>query len=123
MVIEPEEIVRADVRGHRLLYVALTRPTRYLHIVGTDVRLPLPGATTPALVPDLDSVPLVPASRPASEPMAGKDPVWDETTRTIIDSLAADLAGRMQSRLAPPLWGAVLERTRELLESSRMENS
>lgn len=33
VVVEPEEIVAEDPRGHRLLYIALTRTTRYLSIV------------------------------------------------------------------------------------------
>ncbi|WP_074317250.1 ATP-binding domain-containing protein [Micromonospora cremea] len=33
VVMEPEDIVAEDDRGHRLLYVALTRTTRYLDIV------------------------------------------------------------------------------------------
>ncbi|MFG1953070.1 UvrD-helicase domain-containing protein [Micromonospora sp. NPDC048830] len=41
VVIEPADIVAADVRGHRLLYVALTRTTRYLDIVCSGSPLPM----------------------------------------------------------------------------------
>ncbi|WP_308200923.1 UvrD-helicase domain-containing protein [Actinoplanes sp. M2I2] len=34
VVVEPRDIVAEDERGHRLLYVALTRTTRYLHVIG-----------------------------------------------------------------------------------------
>lgn len=34
VVVEPVDIIAEDPRGHRLLYVALTRTTKYLDIVG-----------------------------------------------------------------------------------------
>jgi hypothetical protein len=46
VVVEPEEIVAGDPRGHRMLYVALTRTTTNLDIV--HVGEPLPGAGEPA---------------------------------------------------------------------------
>jgi DNA helicase IV len=41
IVVEPEEIVAVDPRGHRLLYVALTRTTGYLDIVCAGQALPM----------------------------------------------------------------------------------
>jgi len=41
IVVEPEEIVSIDPRGHRLLYVALTRTTGYLDIVCAGQPLPM----------------------------------------------------------------------------------
>jgi superfamily I DNA/RNA helicase len=41
VIAEPEEIVAADPRGHRLLYVAMTRTTAYLDIVCAGEPLPL----------------------------------------------------------------------------------
>jgi DNA helicase IV len=41
IVVEPEEIVAIDPRGHRLLYVALTRTTGYLDIVCAGQALPM----------------------------------------------------------------------------------
>ncbi|MBM2620284.1 UvrD-helicase domain-containing protein [Actinoplanes sp. LDG1-06] len=46
VVVEPQDIIAEDARGHRLLYVALTRTTRYLHVVGV-----LPPADPPARPP------------------------------------------------------------------------
>ncbi|MEO3778207.1 ATP-binding domain-containing protein, partial [Micromonospora sp. B11E3] len=40
VVVEPVDIVADDVRGHRLLYVALTRTTRYLDVVCSGSPLP-----------------------------------------------------------------------------------
>ncbi|WP_133876089.1 UvrD-helicase domain-containing protein [Paractinoplanes brasiliensis] len=34
VVVEPRDIIAEDERGHRLLYVALTRTTRYLAVIG-----------------------------------------------------------------------------------------
>lgn len=48
IVIEPEEIVAIDPRGHRLLYVALTRTTGYLDIVCAGQPLPM---VAPILTP------------------------------------------------------------------------
>ena len=51
IVLEPEEIVAESERGLRLLYVALTRTTRYLSVVHSGRLLPL---TTPAdTLPDV----------------------------------------------------------------------
>jgi hypothetical protein len=65
VVVEPEQIVAGDDRGHRLLYVALTRTTRYLDIVcvGEPLPLSLPAGTdqdrapngTPATFTDRDA--------------------------------------------------------------------
>ena len=41
VVVEPEEIVREDQRGLRLLYVALTRATKYLTVVHAERAFPL----------------------------------------------------------------------------------
>nr|WP_221381689.1 UvrD-helicase domain-containing protein [Actinoplanes polyasparticus] len=55
VVVEPKDIVAEDERGHRLLYVALTRTTRYLHVVGV---LPLTGGQLSLSGPDqTDDVP------------------------------------------------------------------
>jgi DNA helicase IV len=56
VVVEPEQIVAADDRGFRLLYVALTRTTRYLDIVcvGEPVPLSVPeGGGAQQLPPDV----------------------------------------------------------------------
>jgi DNA helicase IV len=40
IVVEPELIIAEDPRGHRLLYVALTRTTRHLTVISTGAGVP-----------------------------------------------------------------------------------
>jgi superfamily I DNA/RNA helicase len=54
IVVEPEHIVTADPRGHRMLYVALTRTTRYLDVVCFGDPLPL---ALPPVVPQEEAEP------------------------------------------------------------------
>ncbi|MFY1586531.1 HelD family protein [Micromonospora sp. WMMD734] len=49
VVIEPADIVADDVRGHRLLYVAMTRTTRYLDVVCSGNPLPTSTDAGPSL--------------------------------------------------------------------------
>ncbi|MEJ3743446.1 ATP-binding domain-containing protein [Actinomycetes bacterium KLBMP 9797] len=134
VLIEPEYILDEDDKGHRLLYVALTRPTRYLHIVAAGAHVPLPAAPTgsPALeaLDPPQSVMASPDPRPQAEgstaisPMAAQrrpsDSVEEPSTyrlpaQTAIDAFAVDLADQLRSGLAPNLWPAVLDRMRRLL--------
>ncbi|MCU7728882.1 AAA domain-containing protein [Actinoplanes sp. KI2] len=53
VVVEPAEIIRSDPRGHRLLYIAMTRSTKYLDLVYSDanvdhLNLPEPAGQPPA---------------------------------------------------------------------------
>ncbi len=66
IVVEPKDIIAEDERGHRLLYVALTRTTRYLHVVG--------------VLPSLHDIAPAEIEPPA---LAGLDLSSFELTRTI----------------------------------------
>jgi DNA helicase IV len=105
IVVEPEEIVAEDERGHRLLFVALTRTIRYLDIVASGDTLPLepPGSTpTPRLIP---------RQRTVIEP----DP--DPTIElSMLDRLAEDLTAMIAGGAPQPLWDEVLHRTAALLD-------
>ena len=59
VVAEPEEVVAADPRGHRLLYVAMTRTVGYLDVVCAGEPLPL--KVTHAGSSTVDKVPLAPS--------------------------------------------------------------
>lgn len=87
VVVEPEQIVTGDPRGHRLLYVALTRTTRYLDIVCVGEPVPL---TVPAN-PTEPAVAAAGSSRP--------DP----------RRLAEYLAGQVRSAAPPQDWERVLD--------------
>jgi hypothetical protein len=96
VVIEPEEIVAGDERGHRLLFVALTRTTRYLDIV--CVGEPVPLAAPPPVVPG---------------PRAGDDPLPDPGQ---LDGLAQEIATIVLSGAPAPAWDEVLQRAAGILD-------
>jgi ATP-dependent exoDNAse (exonuclease V) beta subunit len=135
VVVEPEHILDEDDRGHRLLYVALTRPTRYLHIVAAGAPLPLPtipeGNSAPDDLGPSQPVVALPNQRPEAERKADtspaaamphaseavtEPPTYRPPAQTAIDAFALDLAEQLRSSLAPNLWPAVLERMRRLLK-------
>jgi hypothetical protein len=94
IVVEPEQIVAGDERGHRMLYVALTRTTRYLDIVCVGEPLPL---SVPALPP------------PAED---GAVPFGDREVRRLADHLA----GQVRGAAPEGAWRDVLARLGELLQ-------
>jgi DNA helicase IV len=96
VVVEPEQIVTGDERGHRLLYVALTRTTRHLDIVCVGEPLPL-------------SVP----ARPA-EPDPGEH--RDAVSPREVQRLAEHLAAQLRSTVPPPAWPQVLGELTRLLD-------
>ncbi|MDG6102301.1 UvrD-helicase domain-containing protein [Dactylosporangium aurantiacum] len=103
IVVEPEEIVAEDDRGHRLLFVALTRTIRYLDIVCSGDPLPVePG-------PDVTA--RIPRQRVVIEPDA--DPTVDMAQ---LDRLAEDLAALVVAGAPVPMWDEVLQRTATLLD-------
>jgi superfamily I DNA/RNA helicase len=90
VVAEPEQIVAADPRGHRLLYVAMTRTTGYLDIVCTGEPLPL---------------------NMTDEPPSAKD-----NLPKMAPALAHQIAAMLR---AHPDWRGVLEETGRLLSAPR----
>jgi DNA helicase IV len=96
VVVEPEEIVASDQRGHRLLYVALTRTIGYLDIVcaGEPLPMAMPAPTEP-------------------EPVPRKD-VRVDTSATVQD-YAEEIILWVRDTVPRPLWAAVLrEAAKEL---------
>src|SRR5439155_27133006 len=73
VVVEPEDIVAADERGHRMLFMAHTRTTRYLDIVCVGEPLPV-SVPVPGRVPSPRTLP---------------DPTVDDAT---LDRLAGEVA-------------------------------
>ncbi|MEV4514531.1 UvrD-helicase domain-containing protein [Dactylosporangium sp. NPDC049525] len=103
IVVEPEEIVAEDDRGHRLLFVALTRTIRYLDIVCAGDPLPIE--------PGSDVTSRIPRQRVVVEPDA--DPTLDMAQ---LDRLAEDLAALVVGGAPVPMWDEVLHRTAALLD-------
>jgi len=96
IVLEPEEIVAGDERGHRTLFIALTRTTRYLDIVAVGDPLPL---APPAPAP-------VPPSIVEPEPDA-----------TRLDRLAAQIAAAVVGGAPAAEWYEVLGRAAAILDA------
>lgn len=94
VVVEPEHILAEDARGHRMLYVALTRTTRRLDIVCVGEPLPL----------------AVPAPRAPAE-QTGRRFADQDATR-----LAEYLAGQVRAAAPPQRWRQVLDQVAELLD-------
>ncbi len=95
VVVEPEEIVAGDERGHRLLYVALTRTTGHLDIVCTG-----------------DPVSLDAAARPRQRVGGPTDAPF---SRREARRLAEHLAGQVRSAAPAAFWAEVLAEVRTLL--------
>jgi DNA helicase IV len=101
VVVEPEEIVAGDERGHRMLFMALTRTTRYLDIVCVGEPLPLS----------------VPVSRRIPTPGVESDtePPFDMGA---LERLAQEIATRVAGGAPAPLWYEVLQRAAAVLDGN-----
>jgi hypothetical protein len=97
VVVEPEQIVADHERGHRMLYVALTRTTAYLDVVCVGDPLPLSTPHTP-------------------EPTTDDD--HDGFTAQRAQWLAEHLAGQLRAAAPEPQWRSVLRRVEELIDPS-----
>jgi DNA helicase IV len=115
VVVEPEEIVASDERGHRMLFIALTRTTRYLDIVAIGEPLPVSATAAPRIprqrtapddAPPFDQAALEALARQVAATMVGGSPaqVWDEVLRRVAAMLdeqrggGADPSGRHHRR-------------------------
>jgi hypothetical protein len=96
VVLEPEEIVATDERGHRMLFIALTRTTQYLDIVAVGDPLPL--------------------ARQVRVPRPRRDPGGPAPDDGQLDRLAAQLAAAVTGGAPAALWFDVLNRAAALLE-------
>jgi hypothetical protein len=97
VVVEPEQIVAGDPRGHRLLYVALTRTTRFLDIVCVGEPVPL---TTPP-----------PPAPPRPAEAANQVRFTERDGRR----LAEHLATRLRTAAPAEAWPRVLDELTRLL--------
>ena len=95
VVIEPEDIVAGDDRGHRLLYVALTRTVGYLDIVCAGEPVPL--------------------SAKARLPRGGGSRPMPPLPDPALARLATELATRLRQQCPPEQWEDVLHGAAQLL--------
>jgi hypothetical protein len=108
VVVEPGHILDDDPRGHRLLYIALTRATGFLHLIGASEDLPAefaPPAEIPAPAAPVDT------PRPAPAPEPELEPAVQETVNLVVQSLAETLLGS----LTPELWPVAMRRLEALI--------
>jgi len=92
IVVEPAAIVEEDERGHRLLYIALTRATRTLDVVAVGDPMPL-------------------------GPIAPREPaVHEEDIAYEVPRLAEYIAGRIRTSLPEKHWDQVIAMVRKHLE-------
>jgi hypothetical protein len=135
VVVEPGDIVDDDPWGQRLLYVALTRTTGFLHLIGAAADLPLGfppprrAEPPPAEPPPADPPPAEPTSaepsgaepsgaEPSGVEPAGSEPAGSEldpAVRDAVDMLANRFAETLLATLDPQLWPAVLARLAHLI--------
>jgi DNA helicase IV len=136
VIVDPQLIVEAGPEGFRMLYVAMTRTTKYLDIVHPEGALPAPlrdddgiGAPTVDAHPFYESADMgaTTATRPAPRgehadrrgPSGGRATgLRDFTPRQqkVIDREAEDLIGSLEETVPPALWCAVLARAMDMLE-------
>lgn len=114
VVVEPVDIVKEAPRGERLLYVALTRTTRYLSVVHTDVHMPV----------------YEPAPRPASRPSQVEAPrpsrpvvATLDRNELLVTTFADSVVDEIRSALHPSLWSLVVAKIQEALPRSIEEPS
>jgi DNA helicase IV len=111
VVVEPGFIVDDDPRGHRLLYIALTRATSHLYLVGAPEDLPVDFSGEP----EAQQAAAPPPVGPAPEPVAAPEPELDPAVREAIDTVAHAMAETLLANLTPELWPIALERVVDLI--------
>ncbi|GAB3257122.1 HelD family protein [Kineosporia babensis] len=121
VVVEPQAIAGQGAHGLRLLYVALTRTTKFLTVVHSGVVLPIPGSD-PVEVPALqkasaDEKKPRPAPRAVPVPDAALDKFSADWAAAMGVRLAADVAAAAQ----PRLWNAIVDAFADELERLREE--
>jgi DNA helicase IV len=124
IVVEPAEIVQADPRGERLLYIALTRTTKYLDVIYADpaVRhLDLPTQLTN------DEPAGVLQEEPEGTTYTAPARAIRSRPTTIVESIAQALADELRQKAADSvketIYADVVRRAAELLAEPYPERS
>jgi DNA helicase IV len=111
VVVEPEVLAAEQIHGHRLLYVALTRSTKYLTVVHAGAALPMPGShqrEEDGLVSTGMGAPM--------DPSVARD-------ERAVDAFASVIADEIRESLQAHLWPRMASRLAELLESEDEERA
>ncbi|MEU4241243.1 UvrD-helicase domain-containing protein [Actinoplanes sp. NPDC026619] len=112
VVVEPGHILDDDPRGHRLLYIALTRATGFLHLIGAAEDLPAEFAP-PASAPPAPAPPAVAPEQRAPEP--APEPELEPAVRETIDMVVQAMAETLLGSLTPELWPIAMRRLEALI--------
>ena len=120
VVVEPEEIVREDQRGLRLLYVALTRATKYLTVVHAERPFPLLDADPVSHAPgDANDTRALPSSPTSSKTPSPLGPIAVDRITGVI---ASEVASQIRATVAPEKWEDLIDLLiEELLGGSTSE--
>ncbi|GAA3622006.1 AAA family ATPase [Kineosporia mesophila] len=127
VVVEPEAIAAQGTHGLRLLYVALTRTTKFLTVVHSGEVLPIPGRDSPERSQAVEVTSLqedAPGHQRSRASKAGRSPKAPDTG---LDKFSADFATAMGVSLAenvaataqPRLWTAIVTALADELERRR----
>jgi hypothetical protein len=132
VVVDPEDIVRETEHGMRMLYIALTRTTKYLTVLHTGVALPIPGTSavsdsdegtdpearaTSAALQETATPPE--GSDPGASPhqaVVGKDS--GSLAERIAQVVAAELADHIRTNTSRESWPRVIDLIRRDLDIS-----
>jgi hypothetical protein len=102
VIVEPEDIVAQDPSGQRLLYVALTRTTKYLSVVHAGQPLPLEPTGRPA-------EPAHRAGRPGAPEAGPQHPARERDVPAVAVAVVRSLADQMAEVVSPDQWDAMVE--------------
>jgi len=142
VVVDPTGIVAEAERGYRMLYVALTRTTKYLTVVHDGVAMPVPSPdglpdeakalatvltveeppaegediTAAPSLPEVDELPNVRRSTAAPKPAPSHGA---DLANMIVRAASASVAEQIRASVAPAQWAALLDQLRRDLDVSQ----
>lgn len=142
VVVDPTGIVQEAERGYRMLYVVLTRTTKYLTVVHDGVAMPVPSPEATESSPSRLKLQTVETPPGAGENIAATPGVAevDESSRVrhapiqpvdspahrapdlgsvLVRAAAASVAEQIKASVAPAQWAALVDQLRRDLEVSQ----
>lgn len=122
VVVEPEDIVAGAQGGERMLYVALTRSTKYLTVVHAGAALPLVEPTArdegPEQIADGEQTTIA-SGRHGRRGRRARKPADRARPSRLVLAVARDLADQVQQSLAEDSWETAVESLLDELERRR----
>ena len=112
VVIEPSEIINSAERGHRLLYIALTRTTTYLDVISSTEN---EVAEQPPTTEEMRRVSMTSPTPTNTSTSINNGEAGRKLSDRVSALLATELAGQIRESAPEQLWASVLNKTAELL--------